>query len=196
MLTELEKLDRARMYMQQLAEGVDPIGGQELPQDSALNQLRLSRCFFYVADILGQVIANGGQVGRRAGTPAESAGASYLPPFALTAEQRALIPLDDSVMVKRFTESINALADLSAMRRLKMTAFGDWLVREGYMREDNYNGKRRKVPTEQGCAAGISEEQRNSQQGGYYTAVLYNQDAQRLLIKHLDEIIAISNGEG
>jgi len=192
MPTELEKLRRAAQYIAQLAEGLDPISGQELPQGSTLNQVRLSRCFFYVADVLRQVIDNGGQVGR----PVSSSNpyAPPLPPFTITSEQRAQIPIAPDTMIKRFAENINALVDLTTMRRLKIIAFNDWLVREGYMREDMYNGKRRKIPTEQGRAAGITDEQRQTQQQGYYTAILYDERAQRLLVDNLDEIIAISNG--
>jgi len=186
MPTELEKLERARLYIEQLANGIDPISGRELPEDSALNQVRLSRCFFYVAEVLGQVIANGGQVQRSF--------APLLPPFEMPAELRSKIPIEPGVMIKRFTESINALADLSAMRKLKMTALTAWLEEEGYLRGDMYNGKKRRVPTDKGRAAGITGDERQGQYGSY-TATLYNEDAQRLMIAHLDEIIAISNGE-
>ena len=188
MSTELEKLERARLYIGQLANGIDPISGRELPEDSALNQVRLSRCFFYVADMLGQVIDNGGWVQKPA-----SYGSQALPPFALPEELRAQIPIEPSAMIKRFTESINALVDLNTMRRLKITALTAWLTEQGYLREDLFNGKRRKVVTDQGRAAGIIEEQRQGQYGNY-TATLYDENAQRLLIAHLDEIIAMSNG--
>ena len=190
MATEIEKLQRARQYMEQLANGTDPISGEELPEDSALNQARLSRCFFYVADILRQVENNGGQVQRATGSTSP-----LLPPFELPADLRAQIPIEPSTMIKRFTESINALADLSVMRKLKMTAFTTWLEEQGYLRGDMYNDKRRRVPTDKGRAAGITSEQRQGT-GGIYTATLYNEDAQRLLVAHLDEIIAISNDPG
>ena len=189
MSTELEKLERAKLYIEQLANGIDPITNRELPNDGALNQVRLSRCFFYVAEVLGQVIHNGGQVQRATGSTSR-----LLPPFVLSDEQRARIPIESSVMVKRFTEAINALADLSAMRKLKMTAFTAWLEEQGYLRGDIYNGKKRRVPTDKGLAAGITNEERQGQYGSY-TATLYNENAQRLMIAHLDEIIAISNGD-
>ena len=188
MSTELEKLERARHYMEQLANGIDPISGRELPEDSALNQVRLSRCFFYVADVLGQVIDNGGQIQKAAGSTSP-----LLPPFTLPDTLRGQIPIEQSTMIKRFTESINALADLSAMRKLKMTAFTAWLEEQGYLRGDMYNGKKRRVPTDRGRAAGITSDERQGQYGGY-TATLYDENAQRLMIAHLDEIIAISNG--
>ena len=65
-MTELETMQRAKMYLDKLAQGIDPISGQEIPNDSVLNNVRLARCFFYVSGILDQVIANGG---RRAAGP-------------------------------------------------------------------------------------------------------------------------------
>ena len=62
MMTELEIMQRAKMYLDKLAQGIDPISGQEIPNDSVLNNVRLARCFFYVSGILDQVIANGGRV--------------------------------------------------------------------------------------------------------------------------------------
>ena len=60
-MTELEIMQRAKMYMDKLAQGIDPISGQEVPNDSVLNNVRLARCFFYVSGVLDQVIANGGR---------------------------------------------------------------------------------------------------------------------------------------
>ena len=61
-MTELEIMQRAKMYMDKLAQGIDPISDQEMPEDSVLNNVRLARCFFYVSGILAQVIANGGKI--------------------------------------------------------------------------------------------------------------------------------------
>ena len=61
-MTELEIMQRAKMYMDKLAQGIDPISDQEMPEDSVLNNVRLARCFFYVSGVLDQVIANGGNV--------------------------------------------------------------------------------------------------------------------------------------
>ena len=63
-MTELETMQRAKMYLDKLAQGIDPISGEEMEQDSVLNNVRLARCFFYVSGVLEQVIANGGEVGQ------------------------------------------------------------------------------------------------------------------------------------
>ena len=62
-MTELEMMQRAKMYMDNLAQGIDPISNQELPEDTVLNNVRLARCFFYVSGLLGKVIDNGGVIG-------------------------------------------------------------------------------------------------------------------------------------
>lgn len=64
-MTELETMQRAKMYMDQLAPGIDPISGGRLPAGSGLDQQRLGRCFAYVSGVLQKVIENGGVVGYR-----------------------------------------------------------------------------------------------------------------------------------
>lgn len=59
-MTELETLQRAKMYMEKLANGINPLDDTMIPDGEVVNQVRLSRCFFYVADVLRQVIDNGG----------------------------------------------------------------------------------------------------------------------------------------
>ena len=59
-MTELEKIERAKLYMDKLANGINPIDDTMAPDEDIINNVRLSRCFFYVSDILRQVIENGG----------------------------------------------------------------------------------------------------------------------------------------
>ncbi|HIT79139.1 MAG TPA: hypothetical protein IAC40_02520, partial [Candidatus Faecivivens stercorigallinarum] len=61
-MTELDILIHAKDYIDKLAQGIDPISGQEVPEDSVINQARLVRCFFYVSGVLQKVIDNGGTV--------------------------------------------------------------------------------------------------------------------------------------
>lgn len=68
-MTELETMQRAKMYLEKLSRGIDPITDREMPEDSVLNNVRICRCLHYVSGVLDQVIANGGVVGKREGTP-------------------------------------------------------------------------------------------------------------------------------
>ena len=59
-MTELEKIERARMYIDKLANGINPIDDTVVPDGDIINNVRLSRCLFFVSDVLRQVIENGG----------------------------------------------------------------------------------------------------------------------------------------
>ena len=59
-MTELETLQRAKMYLDKLANGINPLTDSLLPDSDCVNQVRISRCLFYVSDVLRKLIENGG----------------------------------------------------------------------------------------------------------------------------------------
>ena len=59
-MTELEKIAYAKSFMDKLANGINPLDDTPIPDADIVNNVRLSRCFFYVSDILRQVYENGG----------------------------------------------------------------------------------------------------------------------------------------
>ena len=173
--------------MDKLAYGVNPINDNKAITEDIFNNVNLLRCFFYVSDILRQVIENEGQVTK------SKIKQSNLMPFEISLEQKNKITVfDEPVMISRFTNSINELVDLTVMKKLKTTAFTTWLLEKGFLTEEVVNNNRKKVPTEMGKQIGIFPQERIAQYGGY-TAILYNKDAQKFLIDNLDEIILISN---
>ncbi|MFV0401129.1 MAG: hypothetical protein ACK5LX_10995 [Oscillospiraceae bacterium] len=182
-MTELEKMERARDYIRMLAEGSDPISEQELPGDSALNQVRLSRCFFYVAEVLDRVIANGGEVSRRV------SGSSKVP-FSATPEQLAAVPITDELLnISRLCEVIQESVGGEAAGKLGRTLIPDWLTGQGYLRTEIVQGKRRRRLSDKGAAVGITEEKRSGQ-NGEYLAILYGREAQQFVLDNLLQILA------
>ena len=181
-MTELETIQRAKMYMEQLANGIDPITAQEIPGDSVLNNVRLSRCFFYVAGILDKVIANDGYVGVKPKV--------QLTNFTLTPQQRARVSLSDTpVRITEFVEILHRAANAPDMRKLPTTAITNWLLANGFLiKQTTPDGKSRRLPTAAGQALGLSV---SSRQGlhGEYTAVYYNRSAQEFLLGNLDTFL-------
>ena len=55
-MTEQEKLQRAKYYMDCLANGMNPFDGTSIPEQDVVNQVKISRCLFYVADVLRRQI--------------------------------------------------------------------------------------------------------------------------------------------
>ena len=179
-MTELEMLRRAKLYMDKLAQGSDPSMGDELPEDSVLNQVRLARCFFYVSGILQQVIDNGGYVGRK---PKKGE-------FVLTQKMLHLSPSKRPLRISEFAEMLAAAADDPNAKRPKTTVITDWLISKGFMKKTmDPEGKPKRLPTEIGKQIGLSTGTRQGQYGEYL-AVYYSQEAQQFLLDHLEEIFA------
>jgi len=188
-MAEIAKLLHAKDYMDRLSNGIDPTNDDVLTRDSLVNNVNLSRCFFFVSDILRQVIENDGYVGRRVRSNVK------LLPFVMSDEDRKKIEVTEApTMVKHFTDRINSLIDINTMQKLKLTAVTGWLVKEGLLCEETVNDKKRKIPTKAGEKLGIYSEAREGQYGGYL-ATLYKESAQKHILKNLDQIIKLSNGE-
>lgn len=178
-MTELETMQRAKMYLDKLSRGIDPITGNEVPEDTVLNNVRICRCLHYVSGILEQVIANGGTVGKREGTP-----------FVIDCSRMGGIRLTDHpVSLTEFTGNIVAGMGDPNMKRPNAKAITAWLTDRGLMElTTDSEGKQRRLPTEAGRRAGMSTAQRMGQ-NGEYTAVYYDANAQRLILDHLEEIL-------
>jgi len=188
-MTNIEKLINAKIFMDKLSNGIDPVSEEVLTKDALLGNIDLSRCFFFVSDILRQVIENDGFIGRRIRNNVN------LPPFTLSDEQLKKIEITERpAMIRHFTESINNLVDISTMRKLKVSAVTKWLAESGYLTEETINEKKRKTPTAEGEKLGIYSEVREGYHGSYL-AILYKESAQQHIVANLDKIIAISNRE-
>ena len=50
-MTELEKIEYAKSFIDKLANGINPLDDTPIPDDDIANNVRLSRCFFYVSSM-------------------------------------------------------------------------------------------------------------------------------------------------
>lgn len=182
-MTELEIMQRAKMYMDKLAQGIDPISDEELPEDSSLNNVRLARCFFYVSGILGKVIDNGGVIGGR----------PKLQAFSITPEQLSGVRISpEPIRVTQLVELISGAVDNPQMKKLSTTAITNWLLEKGFLEKQIApDGKNQRLPTANGRMIGLSTQIRQGQYGEYQ-AVYYDTQAQQFVLDHLSEML----GEG
>ena len=185
-MTDLEIMQHAKEYLDKLAKGIDPLTGREVPEGEIINNVRISRCLFYVSDVLRQVIENGG-------IQVKSVKSSAKAPFALSFEDRARYPFGDwPVTVSVIAQRLNELVDLNTMQRLKTTSITKFLLQSGLLFEEvGPSGNKNKRPTEAGRKLGVSTAQRMGQ-NGEYTSVVYDRQAQQFILDNLDAIIAIN----
>lgn len=183
MLDDLEKMQRAKMYIDKLANGIDPITGETMPSDTVLNNVRLARCFFYVSDILQQVIDS------------KNAKRSYTKfnnkPFYITFEQREKINIKLPIcLMKDITETINENTINNGCKKFQSRWISQWLLMKGYIEEytDSINHKH-KIITPAGENIGLKFEIRNGARGNY-KVIQFNKTAQNHVLENLDFIIS------
>lgn len=183
-MTELEKIEYAKSFMDKLANGINPLDDSLIPEEDIANNVRLSRCFFYVSDILRQVIENGGVKPVKAAKLRKQE-------FALTEEQRSRIQISERPLpVSEIANRLNELVDAETTKKLSATAINNWLVELQMLKVvKQSDGKVRKLPTEQGRELGIFTEERTGMYGSYVT-VLFSPSAQQFIYDNIEAAVA------
>ena len=187
-MTELEKIAYAKSFIDNLANGINPLDDTPIPDDDIANNVRLSRCFFYVSDILRQVYENGG-VTKPKRTPKI--------PFAVSLEQLEKFEYSvESIPVSEIAKRIYAMADNENMEKVSYRQINQWLLNIGMLYLHDFDGKKPvKRPTEEGNQIGITVETRMGRYGEYQV-VLYNEGAQRFILDNLEAVVATEAKKG
>jgi hypothetical protein len=171
--------------MQKLAQGIDPITDTELADDTVLNNVRLSRCFTYVAELLQKVIESGGK------------GMGWQQrPFFITPEEIKRVPLNDQpISISAFIQAVSDAVGDPGRKKLSAVTVIKWLVDTGYLRVVQDNDKKtHKELTEKSTKIGMSTDERVGPSGPY-TAILYDKTAQQFILENLPAITELTSKE-
>lgn len=180
-MTELEKIAYAKSFIDKLANGINPIDDTPIPEGDIANNVRLSRCFFYVSDILRQVCENGGisKNNKRVS-------------FSITDEEISKfvfspLPIMGSEISKRLADTIKT--PNPSMKSFSVPKMNQWLISQGFISEEtDMSGRKQKLPTDKGRQLGICTDKRTGH-NGEYIAILYNTSAQKYIIENIREIL-------
>ncbi len=181
---DMNKLDQAIIYVERMADGMDPISGTPMAADNVLNNPDIIRSMFFVQEILKDVQHNGGVIGGKGPKQKRSEF-----PAGQAVEQ---FSFDTEQSIAYFVKQLNSYFDASQYMRLKCGDLGNALLVQGYLTEDYSLGKKHKVSTEKGKAIGIRTEKRTLRNGESYYVALYNQQAQEFIVRNLEKLL---NGE-
>jgi RNA polymerase sigma-54 factor len=179
-MTELEKIEYTKAFIDKLANGINPLDDTPIPEGDIANNVRLSRCFFYVSDILRQVIENGGV------TPPQKAPKAGKQAFTLTEEVRAGLQVSEAPLtVSELVSYLNDTVKEENVKRLATTAITGWMVEQGFMEVVELpSGKTAKRPTPTGNEIGLFTEERMGMYGAY-TVVKFSPAAQTFVFDHM-----------
>ncbi len=179
-LNENEKLLKAKSYLDKLANGINPITNELASENDTINNIHISRCLFYVSDVLRNLIENNNNPKKKKNSKI---------PFSVTPQQLADYVFDDNpITVTEITKKLNSLIDTEEMKGIKTTSITNWLIKINmleYLADEN--GKNHKIPTENGIQLGITTQERLGMYGSY-KVVLYDSNVQQFILVNIDTI--------
>lgn len=180
-MTELEMINRAKTYIDKLANGVNPLTDEPVSENDIVNNVRISRCFFYISDLLRR-FAEGGFP--------EAAKKGKKQPFIITEEQRKRFEFSETpISVSEIARRFNAAVNTEGAVQMRYSGITFWLIESGLLSVDRReDGREVKLPTAAGMELGISQEVRSGANGSY-TVVVYNKNAQRYIVDNIDAIL-------
>lgn len=181
-MTEREILERAKGYVDSLANGINPLTEEPVDESDVINNVRISRCLFYVSGVLDKVLHGEKNVVPKSKKPAFEISAEKLEEFQYSEE-----PIYVSELAKR----ISALSSDENMKKLSANKITKWLVQSGFMEERvDSAGRKKKYVTPAGTEVGLFQEERDSGYGRYLVT-LYSINAQRFIIDNIEAILAL-----
>ena len=189
-MEKIDKIKMAKSFIDQLAMGRNPLDGSCIPEEEVVNQVRVSRCLFYVSSLLSEMI-------ERENTPPPSEIESYpvkeaKKTFYLTEEQiQSFAVSEKPIAVKNFMKKLNASrsADVSPVAKQR---FQLWLTNLGILTSEvDENGKKTLRLTEFATELGMYTTQIVGAYGEY-DCIYCPKDAQAYMIDNIYGLFELS----
>ncbi len=178
---DMEKLEKALIYVDRIADGKNPVNNVPAENDDVMNNPNVIRCMFFVKEVLTALKNNGGVIGRSSGVKKKDFPLESLESFQYV----------ETKTITRLTEQLNAAINGNEFKKLSYKVITDWLKKNGYLIEtdDNQLGKKVTLTTEKGQAVGITHSLQTSMRGNAYYRVEYDKSGQEFVVQNLPMMI-------
>lgn len=194
-MRKIELIERAKMYLQLLGNGVHPVTGEAIPNDSAFLDTKVKRCFAFITEILDEYTELATKIEQL--EQEKEKNTIVIPQkqvFSITRKQCESIKLSkEPITVLSFMKNINAVIDTTTTEKLSSTRINKWLTGRGFITTKKIQTVTSKTvyrPSELASRIGISEEEFvDKRSGEVKTQIKLNQSAQLFIIENLENII-------
>ena len=179
----MQKLEKAIVYLQRIADGKNPVNNLPAEEDAVLNNPNVIRCMFFVKDILEQVKQNNGHIGKN-----KSKSERMEFPIETVKNFSYREDLSITKLVAQFNEGI----DDYIYKKLSVKQITDWLKLNNFLQEEHSNELNKKVTvaTLKGNQLGIRSDIRFSSNGMRYMSVIYGKQAQEYICQNIEKIVS------
>ena len=195
-MEKIELVERAKMYLKLLGDGVHPVTGAEIPGDSAFADEKVRRCFSFISQVLDEYIELSVKVEKMEN---EKDKTTIVVPkkqaFYITREQCDGIKLSkEPLTILAFMKNINSVIDSDSMEKLTSTRINKWLSKRGLVTTEKVQTMVSKTvykPSDFAMKIGIVEEEVVDKKSGELKAqIKLGESAQLFIIENLEEIIS------
>ena len=195
-MEKIELVERAKMYLKLLSDGVHPVTGDMITGDSAYADEKVKRCFSFISQILDEYIELSEKVAK---LESEKEKTTIIVPkkqeFSITQEQCDSIRLSkEPITVLSFMKNINSVIDSSSMEKLTSTRINKWLSKRGLVTTEKVQTMVSKTvykPSDFAMKIGIVEEEVVDKKSGELKAqIKLGESAQLFIIENLEKIIS------
>lgn len=192
-MTERERMDYARQYLEQMAEGLNPLNGKPVAPDDLVRNPHIANCLLYVADIVAAVLENGGTEEQSEPRERRSRKSAYF----ITEEQHSQLQISASPLyISDIAKELNRFSKENDCKHISAAKLNLWLLSIGMLEEKEIGREKpAKVATSSGEQIGIRSEEAIDGKGQPFFRTLYNDTAQQFVLDNLDGILAFLEQE-
>lgn len=178
---DIDKIKKAKIVLDKMANGINPVDGTSITEDSFLNDPRIIRCLFFVNEILQRTID---------GDLQDKGLDRKKLPFIITAEEKARVQFpEEEIGVNTFAQCINKVINPNVSKKLTGLELNKGLKRMGILGElVDSEGKKKTIVPESSEKYGIHTLLVNYN-GTEYDKVVFDNKAVRYLLENLESII-------
>lgn len=178
-MIDKEKLNSAKVWIEKLANGINPLNDELVKDGDLINNVHISRCLFYVAELLDEI---------KIRTSSERRGRKA---FFLSVNEAINISISTPNGIANFVKLVNGHIPTN-MKPLSAALVIKWLRNENLLREfSKEDGHKTNRPTEKGNRLGITTEVYRNSEGIEYQRVVYSIEAQKEILKNIEFIAAL-----
>lgn len=182
MINDIEKIEKAKDIIVKLANGISPVDGEEIKKDNVVNDPRMIRCFFFVSEVLENLIAG------------EYSKASKKRKFIINDEQKdSVIFTEGEIGVNEISKCINQKINPLISKNVTGNLINRGLKRMGILTEINNNDKSRRTSIIETSHNYGFIEIKKSYNGREYFQVVANDVGKKFVLDNIEEIMTKDN---
>ncbi len=172
-MEQKEIIEKHLIILEELANGINPIDNTPFPEDSPINNVKISRALYFALTNLKNEIKT-------------SSKKKY---FHIEDENLTKYEfMQDGAYLSQIVENLNKLIDDNQVKKLSRNKMVKWLIDIGILTTIQIDGKKAKrhMPTEYGLSLGLEIVHLTDKFGNPFDAVKYPLSMQQFILDNLD----------